>query len=337
MIHAVPGPRMWRAAAILLGMDGGPPGLRPAPRRRLAAAVGAVVALVALAVLTPSWFAADVLSRPQRSTGPRTPADAGAPRFDEVTLRSADDAADLAAWVLPVEGSELGVVLVHGRNSSKGRELGGGFVDLAVALQAQGYQVLALDLRGHGASGDGRFGYGLLERFDVIAGVHHLVVERGVRPGGVGLVGVSLGGAAALMAAAVDGRVGAVWSDAAYAEVGPVIEAEWPTASRLPRPLLAVVRVVHRLRFGFDPAAARPVDAMHGLRGLPLAIVHGTDDRLVPVDHAHRLAEAAPWADTWIVPGAGHAAVYGTDPTLYALRLVDFLDESFRTAVAAAP
>jgi pimeloyl-ACP methyl ester carboxylesterase len=39
---------------------------------------------------------------------------------------------------------------------------------------------------------------------------------------------------------------------------------------------------------------------------VPVLIVHGTGDDVVPVDHAHRLAEAAPAADLRIVEGAPH-------------------------------
>jgi pimeloyl-ACP methyl ester carboxylesterase len=128
----------------------------------------------------------------------------------------------------------VGVVLVHGKDGSKSSTWGDGFVRLALDLQAAGYQVLMLDLRGHGASGDGRYAFGFMERFDVIAGVQHLVEEAGVAPGSVGLLGVSMGGASVLYAAALDPRVGAVWSDAAYADVWPIIVQEWPDASGLP-------------------------------------------------------------------------------------------------------
>jgi alpha-beta hydrolase superfamily lysophospholipase len=39
---------------------------------------------------------------------------------------------------------------------------------------------------------------------------------------------------------------------------------------------------------------------------VPILIVHGTADDVVPVDHAHRLAEAAPVADLRIIDGAPH-------------------------------
>lgn len=39
---------------------------------------------------------------------------------------------------------------------------------------------------------------------------------------------------------------------------------------------------------------------------VPTLILHGSEDDVVPVDHAHRLAAKAPKADLRILPGAGH-------------------------------
>jgi hypothetical protein len=126
-------------------------------------------------------------TRAQRRRG----RDPGRPRrqLRALTLRSADDRVDLDAWLLPVPGADVGVVLVHGKDGSKSNTWGDGFVRLALDLQAAGYQVLMLDLRGHGASGDGRYAFGFMERFDVIAGVQHLVEEAGVAPGASGSAG----------------------------------------------------------------------------------------------------------------------------------------------------
>ena len=279
----------------------------------------------------------DRLTRPVRTVAAGVDPGAFGGVFETVTLRSADDRADLDAWLLPVPGSDVGVVLVHGKDGSKSNTWGDGFVRLALDLQAAGYQVLMLDLRGHGASGDGRYAFGFMERFDVIAGVQHLVEERAVAPGSVGLLGVSMGGASVLYAAAIDPRVGAVWSDAAYADVWPIIVQEWPDASGLPLAVLPLVRWTHRLLHGFDLQNVRPVDQVATFDGLPLMIVHGRSDRLIPVGQAQVLAAAAPWAGVWLLDGVGHARAFDHDPALYTLRVVEFFDEALRVRLARQP
>jgi uncharacterized protein len=296
-----------------------------------------VLLLVVAAYLVVADVAATRLTVPARhaDTG-RTPAEAGG-AFEAITLRSADDAVDLAAWLLPVDGSGVGVVLVHGIDASRSVAFGGGMIDLAVALQAAGYQVVMVDLRGHGDSGAGHYTFGLKERYDVIAAVDHLVRDRGVRPGHVGVLGVSLGAAAAIFAAEVDGRIGAVWSDSSYAEVYPIVVQTVTFAGGLPTFFLPGMRLMYRLRFGFDLVSARPAATVAALEPMPLMIVHGEADRLVPVAHARVLAEAAPWADTWTVEGAEHNEAFETAPGLYTLRVLEFFDLAFRTGVAERP
>lgn len=57
--------------------------------------------------------------------------------------------------------------------------------------------------------------------------------------------------------------------------------------------------VAHVTDWGVDPAAIT----------VPVTLVHGEADRVVPVAHARRLAELVPGADLITVPGAGHLSV----------------------------
>ncbi|MFD7154458.1 alpha/beta fold hydrolase [Kribbella sp. NPDC059898] len=47
-------------------------------------------------------------------------------------------------------------------------------------------------------------------------------------------------------------------------------------------------------------------DALKVLEELPVEIMHGTRDRLLPARHANRMAAQLPTARLWIYPGAGH-------------------------------
>ena len=46
--------------------------------------------------------------------------------------------------------------------------------------------------------------------------------------------------------------------------------------------------------------------ALRVLEGIPVEIMHGTRDRLLPPRHANRVAELLPTARLWMYPGAGH-------------------------------
>ncbi|GAA1614578.1 alpha/beta hydrolase [Kribbella sancticallisti] len=59
---------------------------------------------------------------------------------------------------------------------------------------------------------------------------------------------------------------------------------------------------------GFFEAITRHdlAHALTALDGLPVEIMHGTRDRLIPPRHGNRLAELVPSARLWMYPGAGH-------------------------------
>jgi uncharacterized protein len=312
---------------------------RPPPKRvrgragRLAAMIVLVLALLAAAGwLGVGFVAAERLTQPQRRFDAANHPGTFGGTYRDVALAT-DDGISLAAWHLPVPGSDAGVVLVHGHEASRSWEFGGRFPELAATLQANGYHVVMLDLRGHGASGGERFSFGHLERLDVRAAVDLLMAE-GVPPGSVGVLGVSMGAASAIGAAADDPRVGALWADSGYADILPVLEARWPAASGLPMPFLHGTRLAHRLRYGFDLGGVRPEEEIARVAPRPIQIVHGTADTTVPYGHAQRLA-AASGADLWTLPGVAHAAAYGTNPTGYAARVVEFFDVALRIRTAS--
>ncbi len=305
---------------------------RPHLARRVTVGLALVFVLALIGWFVVGWIAAGRLTVPTRHFDPDLDPAAFGGTFEDVTLTTMDGI-DLSAWHLPVPRADAGVVLVHGRNSSRTAEFDGRFVELGVALQDEGYHVVMIDLRGHGRSGAGRFTFGRFERFDVLAAIDHLEA-LGVAPGQVGVLGVSMGAASVIGAAAQDPRVGGLWADAGYADITPVIVAEWPEASGLPLVFWHAARLAHRIRFGFDLAASRPVGELPLVAPRPIQLVHGTADRLVPFEHALALRSAEPSAQLWAVEGVGHADAYGEDPDVYARRVVAFFDVALRIRTA---
>ena len=133
---------------------------------------------------------------------------------------------EIAGWFIPSGRSRRVIVLVHGKDANRTRELDrdlsddvpGEFPDLAVGLSRRGFAVLMIDLRGHGQSGHARFGFGHTERRDVRGAVDWLVA-RGFCPGRIGVLGISMGAAAGIGAASEDDRIGAFVADSSFAEL----------------------------------------------------------------------------------------------------------------------
>jgi len=121
-----------------------------------------------------------------------------------VTLAAADGVTLAGQLYETAARPAPGVVLLHMLSRTRGD-----WDEVAQQLEAAGLTVLAIDLRGHGASGGSAASLsGMVP--DVRAAVQWLSARPTVRPDAVGLVGASLGANLALLAAAEQPLVRAV-------------------------------------------------------------------------------------------------------------------------------
>ena len=265
----------------------------------------AVIAALALAWRNP------------RVTPGRTPAALGLP-FEEVRIPTANRRA-LAGWWIPA-GADVrpAVVLVHGWGRNRERMLP--YVGM---LHPAGFHLLAFDARHHGASD--RDGHASMRKFseDVRAAVAYLAARGDVDAVRIAVLGLSIGGSAAIHAAAHEPRIRAVVTVGSFAH-----PREAMLAMGLGHPLLApgmplAMRYAEwRVGARFDELA--PERQVGRIAGRAL-LVHGEDDRVVPVGDVERLLRgAAGRAERWRIAGRGHS-----DPHLepgFAARVTAFLD-----------
>jgi pimeloyl-ACP methyl ester carboxylesterase len=270
-----------------------------------------------------------------------------------VRIRSRDGVRLTGRWLAADPGDAAwtpdpreAILLLHGYSGSVTPDL----VELGPFLRRSA-GVLGLDFRGHGGSDDGPTTFGLLETEDV-AGAVAWLGERGIRR--VVIVGSSMGGITALAAVAVlgDGRLDA--ADGDLAAPAATVEAPRPRIvgivadSVSPELALVVGRRVggpgavrmagHAFgRFehivGGDPRATQPIAVIGLLEDLPLLLIHGGADRLIPARAARRLAAAAPAGTrTLEVDGAGHGEAHATDPVAWEAAAGDLIRTAFTAA-----
>jgi pimeloyl-ACP methyl ester carboxylesterase len=218
------------------------------------------------------------------------------------------------------------VVIVHGKDSSRSAEFDGCFVDLGAALQRGGFNVLMIDLRGHGQSGNGRYSFGLNERRDIQGAVDWLSA-KGLKPGSIGVLGVSFGAASAIGAMAEDRRIGALVIDSGFADFRLLLEKHWSEQTGLPHLLLPPMLLMSRLLVP-DLCTARPIGEIGRIASRAVLLIHSEDDQLVPVEHFEQLKAAAPFADTWLVSGVEHARIFNANPEAYSNRVISFFDRN---------
>lgn len=302
--------------------------LLPHRIRRLAAWVVASLGVLAVVgYLAVCTIAATMVTTPRRLAVPAPPA--GAVSFAPVQFPARGGDVQIAAWYLTRAGATQAIVLAHGKDSNRATEFQGRFPAFAVALHNAGFVILMIDTRGHGASGDANFSFGLDERRDLLGGVDYLVAQ-GFAPAKIGLLGVSMGAAAAIGAMHDEPALGALVADCSYAEIEPLLQMHWATASKLPDVFLPGTLAMGRFVLGKDLTTADPVFEIDDLAARPVLIIHGAADAFTPPDQGRALAAANPQASYWEVPGARHAGSYTAMPDEYVRRVVAFFGASLR-------
>jgi pimeloyl-ACP methyl ester carboxylesterase len=238
----------------------------------------------------------------------------------------------LDSWFIPAAADterKQAIIFVHGKDGCRTCEFQGNALRFAAAMQQRGFAMLMIDLRGHGQSDDARFTFGIDERRDIEGAVDWLLAQ-GFQPGSIGLLGVSMGAASSIGAAADEPAIGALVSDSAYAEIYSIMEREFPRQSGLPGFFLPGVSFMTRFVAGQDLAAARPVDEIARIAPRPVFVIHATGDKLISADHAEQLAHASNGSQLWIIDGPGHARTYAVEPRQYVERVATFFSSSLR-------
>jgi dipeptidyl aminopeptidase/acylaminoacyl peptidase len=249
------------------------------------------------------------------------------PEPEMVTIPSRTPGIEVSGWYIPAARPDAPVViLVHGLTACKR--------DHAVLLPAgmlhrNGFSVLLIDLRDHGDSTleDGRYAGGTEEYLDVLGAWDWLQQEQGVPSERIGLAGISLGAATALMATGHEPGVAATWEDSSYADLPSIIRDEL-TRSGYPTFLDVGAVLMARIQSGDDLVSYSPLDGVDQLDGRPLFITHGEDDERIKVEYGRQLADAVEadggTPETWFVPGSGHTQAMIDQPDEYERRLVAF-------------
>jgi pimeloyl-ACP methyl ester carboxylesterase len=293
-------------------------------RRRVLWASLAVIVLAAVTILGISGYAASSLTKFERVPIGSNPADFGL-EYADVSFPSRDGLT-LRGWWLEGGDDSPVIVVVHGSEGNRAdpaeRMLG-----IAKDLVSHGYNVLMFDMRGHGESGGEHISAGLHEKNDLLGAIDYVRV-RGIE-NKIGVLGFSMGAAVCLMAAPESEEIDAVVADAAYADIVSIIESEFAERSDLPGFFIPIILSMTRNIYDVDFTAIKPEEAVKET-SVPVFIVHGEQDEMIPVEHAYRLKEASQNPDSrlWIVPEARHADSYLVRPTEYKEQVISFFDEA---------
>jgi uncharacterized protein len=243
--------------------------------------------------------------------------------FEEVEFPTANSRL-LKGWWLPRPGERRVIVTASGYRGRKEDVLG-----LSSILWRNGYNVLLFDYRAHGpgrAEGE-LVTLGHRELQDLQAAIKY--TRTRLEHPLLGLLGGSMGAAVALVAAARDPDVLAVWADSPFTSQRDIINYVWHRQTHLPgHPVLDLAEKLFESRTGHRWLDFAPIDEMSKLGQRPVYLVHGTHDTMVPIEHAYRLYAAAPGPkNLWIEDGVEHCGVYFAHRLEYVRRCLKFFGD----------
>jgi pimeloyl-ACP methyl ester carboxylesterase len=198
------------------------------------------------------------------------------------------------------------------------------------------FTVLMLDLRGHGASDGLRTTIGYEERLDVHAAVD-LLEARGLGP--VGIFGMSMGAATAILAAAEDERIAAIVADSPFGRLRWAIAQAArlrgypPVVAQVVASLSCRVTAMHLRR---PVQAFDPVEVVARIAPRPLLLMHGVEDDVIPVRSAHALyGRAGEPKELWLIDGLKHCQALEQLSAEFQQRVVSFFERTLPSSPLA--
>ena len=279
-----------------------------------------------LVVLGLRWGIHRAFKAPRRV--PRTDPGGFGLGFEDVTLTGAHDARLHAWYVPPPEAGAPCLAVIHGWGANAAVML-----PFVAKLAEAGVGLLVIDPHNHGRSDDAPFSSmpGFAE--DLSAGVDWLKARAAC--GTVGVLGHSVGAAAAILCAARRSDLDMAVALAPFAHPETTMR-RFLAEYRVPyRPVgWAVNRYVERTighRFD-DIAPANVIGRVH----CPVLIVHGDADRAVPIEDARMIAaRSGGRARLAEIAGADHFAIDKLDAI--AETVADFVSSPDRSRAADRP
>lgn len=207
-------------------------------------------------------------------------------------------------WIPSVEPTTETLLYLHGNGKNIGSNLG-----RAKRLRDLGFSVLLIDYRGYGRS-RGKFPTEAQVYRDAQIAWDYLVDERDIQPQDIFIYGHSIGGAIALDLAVRKPSAAALIVEGTFTSIRDMVKYQ----------------KIYNL-FPTDWLLTQHFNSLSKLRLLkvPLLVIHGKDDRVVPVRMGETLYEAAPVPkQLFLVSDAGHNNIGSVGEDEYNRRVEEF-------------
>ena len=240
--------------------------------------------------------------------------------WEEVAIESDDGIYLRGRYYHFADGAPL-LILCHGYRSNALRDCCGAHM-LAKKL---GCNALVIHQRAHGDSGGRTITFGIRERQDVVKWAEYAQARFGAEIPVI-LFGLSMGAATVLMGCqeGYPKNVRGIIADSPYSSPADIIKKVCNDEGY--PPFLYLFAELGALIFGgFRLRSCTALEAVKHST-IPILLIHGEDDRMVPCNMSKEIANACPARCSILtIPDAGHGLGYMTDPPAYERAVMEFL------------
>jgi fermentation-respiration switch protein FrsA (DUF1100 family) len=224
-----------------------------------------------------------------------------------------EDNVKLAAWYTPPQNGVV-IVVAHGYGDKRSEYY-------YLLFARKGYGVLAWDARAHGESGGEFSSIGYYEVLDAKAALDFALTQPGVEH--IGAWGGSMGAVTMIRATAQYPEIEALVADSPFATLEEQMDL------RVPFPLMRpLIRFFAKNETGIRLDMVRPLDDIARISPRPVFIIQGMGDRMVSIDSAQSLYDAAGEPrQLWLEDGVPHLGMFVSYKVEYTERVIGFFDK----------
>jgi fermentation-respiration switch protein FrsA (DUF1100 family) len=259
-----------------------------------------------------SYRQADSYLHPRRNIPSGDLLRAGGIDYQDIELVT-EDGVRLSAWYTPPENGAV-ILVAHGYGDRRAE-------DFYALFASHGYGVVAWDFRAHGKSGGDFTSLGYYEILDVKAALDFALAQPEVER--VGAWGGSMGAVTMIRAAAQYPQIEVLIADSPFVTLKEELDL------RVPIPVIrSLILFFAEQEAGISVNDVRPLDDIALISPRPVFIIQGMGDKMVPLNSAQRLYDAA--GDPrllWLEDDVPHLNMYAHYRTEYVRRTIDFFDE----------
>jgi uncharacterized protein len=224
----------------------------------------------------------------------------------------------LSGWLALQTPQAPVIILAHGTPGNRVS-----MISRAAFLYKHGYNILLFDFQSYGKSQGVMSTLGMVESEDILAAISYIHGLPDMVYSKVGVLGLSMGATAAVLAAARSKDIEALVAESCP-EDATLVTSDVPSEASREADQELIEQV-----YGVDVTKARPIDVVDKLAGrTAIFFINGDNDGTTPLDGMQSLyQEAGQPKQELVAPGAGHAQSFDDDTSSYIAHVDAFFDK----------